>query len=743
MSHYGDHARNIIKQILSPPLGAILSSVSRASFFLYLDHVEHEVRFVGLNQSSDPDPEAAEKIKAVLNGESIFTNGDDSENMHSRLFRLIRRLLERDGFSATQLRGAAIHWLQSEGLSLGDLVATPKGQQKVPHWRGNNKERPLIRFQDAIDWAGRYGTNLKNMREVRGDLTGYEKIGETVLRVPKAATRADLITTENLHIFLAEHIISLSPRLLGRTSLDEQIINSDLTFYCLPLRGLGQWRAGLTWMERESSAAARRKQSPLAVTLNQQASLLAKSMFEELFTSLLLNSFGASMRETLALVPSNDEDYLDRLSEAFSLLWWSEEILFFQKGRCVQHLRREESGTLRPVPNPQSLGLHPSEWSSDKTDGNEALLSLARDVDPLISYIKLNLKSLALTKEMPKRGWPFDEIHYRCYLFSENYLEIQRWADHLKQLLEEHHLRLRALSNEGMKAYEGSAHLLKGSISITGYKDALNDLQQEYPDIEQVPPATRKAENSLSLFSILEGSTGLLRLVGILNRNEYERLTHWFSQDSLRQWDKEEALDDYVSSITHLARAIGSAMGRPAFDIQINGGEFQQYKDEIRFDPYELNFPPLSRARKDEPIFAILPALIEPLVNALSYLRDEAGGIDKEDEQEPIKIVIQDRRCFSDEVTQDAQPSSEIIRLPHILVQIGNRCLSRLNVEPSGINTTRQLLERTQLATIGKGEYDGEYWWVPVLLHPKELYKQTEPYQKRESSENGIAGTRG
>ena len=235
----------------------------------------------------------------------------------------------------------------------------------------------------------------------------------------------------------------------------------------------------------------------------------------------------------------------------------------------------------------------------------------------------------------------------------------------------------------------------------------------------------------------------MLRLVGILNRNEYERLAHWFSLDSLREWDKEEALDDYVSSIIHLARSIGSAMGRPAFDVQINGGEFQRYRDNLRFDPFELNFPPLSRARKDEPIFAILPALIEPLVNALSYLRDEADGIDKEDEQEPIKIVIRDCRRSSGEGTSGSHRSCELVRLPHILIQIGNRCLSRLDVEPSGINTTRQLLERTRLATIGNGEYDGEYWWVPVLLHPQELYKQIEPHHKKESSKNGIAATRG
>ena len=181
----------------------------------------------------------------------------------------------------------------------------------------------------------------------------------------------------------------------------------------------------------------------------------------------------------------------------------------------------------------------------------------------------------------------------------------------------------------------------------------------------------------------------------------------WFTETSRLEWEKPTAFEKYQKSVTHLARAIGGARGHIRIDIVVQG-EKTEYTTGCELDLDELRFPPLAKGEKvNEPILALLPALTEPLENALNYLdkRRQLGS------DTPIRIEIEDLRHT------DA---------PCILVNIGNRFFDEDELpERHGLARAQQLMEITEVATISEGEkreVEGVlYYFVPVRLHPQRL----------------------
>jgi hypothetical protein len=159
-----------------------------------------------------------------------------------------------------------------------------------------------------------------------------------------------------------------------------------------------------------------------------------------------------------------------------------------------------------------------------------------------------------------------------------------------------------------------------------------------------------------------------------------------------------------------MAQAVGSALGYPYLEVKVDSEPPLKYQEPVMFSTRFLNFPPLSKDAGLDPIFAMLPAFIEPFINAVRYLRD-TEEVQLKRPNEPVKLIIKDHRSVS-------SPSS------HILVVIRNYCPTRPPTHQTGVQATQKLMMKTKLATVCDGEFSNNEWSVEVRLHPQKLHEE-------------------
>jgi hypothetical protein len=739
MSHH-EQTSDTLSRILSKSLrdtlesmiGDVLAPVeSHAGLFIYIEADSFQAKFLGESaDGAEASPELVERIDPILDrlrqkyGRTDSSQSGSLEDTHRRLFEIVAELAEESGLTRDELRSVALHWLRNRGLTLGNATLKQGGgSQTVAHWSFTEEPRPMLRFQDALDWAASFNSDLADMERERGDIELYSGLNSTVLKIPMPAVRHNLVTGDTLEVFLAEHIVALDDDSLSNPDALRNFKSPGLTFYMLPIRGLGQWRAAIDWIECNTSDGDGGRGNDLDDALRKQASRLSKAALEELLSLSLVNIFANSVRRSLAPFHYNLDKQREKLCEAFGLLWFSKEIRFFKDGMCLDLWRRDPR-TARLVSRKdlakdvtparaeweQIGGSYPGFFLCDK-NRHPALTIIRLNLDPIIQSLKVQSDDVAVLKS----DSPYDAVEYECYFFDADKREIQRWADEIGARLHrisiEQNLRRMATDSDRAEIYEEIAHGWKGLLTMAGLADSRRTLRECMPSAGELSAPLTKIFNTLTLLTTLEGSSGLFRLNGIVTHREFGRLKWWFTKDSLAAWNnprkREEVFSLYRDSIVHLARSMGTALGRPWVEIEL-GGEKTLHQEPCYFEPRELNFPPLSKSHGNEPIFALLPALVEPLINAIRYLKEQAGhSATTEWDREPVRLVIEDCR---DTPT------------PHILVRIGNRCHDRHVKIPSGVKNTRHLMRMTRLATIIWGEARDGYQWVTVRLHPQKLH---------------------
>lgn len=740
-----------IRDTVESLIGDVLAPVrAPAGFFIYLHPDKWQVSFLGINGGGTTTGEGDdfapvwESLKEEWCQQSFAGDTGGAVETHRRLFAIVFDLADKHGLTLRQLQSAAVRLLTSKGLALGNTIYTAGGEERVGHWTIGGPARPLLRFQDSLDWAATYKRDLRAMKQRRTDAGGYAVIhaeNPTVLKVPTSAARANLVTADNLDIFLAEHILALDEQTFSR-----QLLSSDpsLTLYFLPIRGLGQWRAAINWISLETSGDVR--PASLESRLSQQTSELAKSALEELMTTTLLNIFDYTARKIQSQFNHGPQERRRTLRDAFSMLWLSKEIRYFKEGHCIERLERDpDDGSMVPTPLPPvPAGLLPGgQWKTIAGSRYEGFLShdgrrhtepttVRLVIDPVIARVTSELGEAARLKGI----CPFDEVQYSLVLFQADETELMRWGDQLAQCLEqivkEQDLRMKALSSQRDRVHatvhESTAHVLKGGLSIAGLDDARNTLDGLLRESPQSVPL-KKIRNSLNLLTVLEGSVHQLRLNSILHTRDYSKLSKWFDEGLLALWNSTRESDErlvlrrYKDSVVHLARAIGSSLGRPWVEVTVEG-ETETFNEDCPFEGSRLRFLPLTDLETSEAVYALLPALVEPLTNALEFYYRFSDQLPA---RAPIKLVIEDNRH-----------GRRGLRVSHIAVRIGNLCptdifssAALLRNDPPGVRQTRELLAFSRLAAINPTSHDGTHRWVNVLIHPQRLYLKVRRMQPR------------
>ena len=718
-----DVVESMIKDVLAPVR-------AQASIFIYLDADFWRVRFLGV-YGGEPDRVAAEKLNLLLEPVREQYGRANQEPPHEKLFELIFDLKDRSGLSVEQMRGAAVYWLKTGSLMLGDAVMTAQGQERIPHWFHEGPPHSLLRFQDTLDWAAAHRRNLESMKSVRKDIEGYEQINRTTLKIPDSAARKNLITAENLEIFLAKHIIAIDREVLERAPVEFTSPQPSLTSFFMPIRSFGQWRAAIDWIQCETKGANASPVGSLEEKLKEETSELSKSLLEELLTLTLIDIFAHTARRALAPFTFRVEEQKKKLRDAFAMLWWSQEISIHKHGECTERLVRDvRSGALVATERylHSEVQAQPA-WKCIDNSRYQGFFSYDEKRHPEATAIRLKIDSVIArvtddeqVRARLKNDCPFDEVQYRAYLFDADQEEIKRFADELgerlEQIVREQNLRRITHEHAQYTVYEDIGHILNATLSLAGLNDVRKTLRTDLRALVEERPSLKKISNSLTLLTIMEGTVGLLRLIGILHRGDYSKLEEWFDDASLELWESRDEETErkvfrlYQEAIVHLARAMGSAFGRPWFEVTVEG-HTTRYDEPCHLDPGKLTFLPLSKSRRSEAIYALLPALVEPLRNALLFLEDREDYIPDE---EPIRLTIKDNR------------QKPAVGTPHIFVEVANLWPSDQSSnpvvagrDPAGVKATRRFMELTGMAHIRKTHYDSEYRKLAIHLHPQKL----------------------
>jgi hypothetical protein len=758
-----------IASIISPAMRELMRRVEAAAHFLLLLRPgTTKLDFIAAGDPQDLDLPLLDRYQKVMDQafeakfrKIIRQRKSDLSNLSNPrlLFDLCgeivaasQKSLGRTEINEECLSAVAGRWLEENPLLLGDVPELPA--RASDRRRSHAAGRAQLRFQDALDWSAAYGYSLDAARSDNYDrYKEYtELMSETVLKVPHSASRPNLVTTDNLKVILAEHMLAYN------TFTRSFAKDSGLTFFFQPLKGLGQYRAAIDWVTVENAGGVPSHQTESR--LNKEASPLQQRALELLFTQSLLRYFATSLQQALSNWEAGDEESSDNLRRVFADLWWANEVSFFKDGQFRNRLVRSEGesdltwitasdGKISKIEQ-RTLNIYHGQYrdflaTSGKRhpDLTHIRLNLSALVDPrktdnilqqLLNSASISQRDLASAVA----DLPFDEVVFACYFVQPAAEDFSVWVDQLAtsilwNLVEQIKHRRRIVESRA-EALEGAAHWINSLMRISGRDEAVRQLDRVISALEcDEPPSAElrsrliKVRRLLILQVLPESGAGVFRLIGTLRSENYDKLRNWFTKTSKEQWERPETFDQYLRSITHLARAIGSALGRPHLIVEANG-QLTHYKDDCVLDTYELQFPPLSKAETDmEAVLALLPALTEPLTNAILYLEKieqrAKHHVGEASKPKPIKLRIEDSR-----------PS-------HILVKIGNPYFGT-NEAPSlpGVSITRRLMSFTKLADIDdkveiNEDHDGRYLWVSVRLHPQmlaELIGQTNPNWPKE-----------
>jgi hypothetical protein len=745
-----------IASIISPSMWELMRRVEAAAHFLLLLRPgTTKLDFIAVADSQNLDGLLLDQYQQVMDQafdvkfkeivrqrSSIFSHLSDPRALFelcSEIVEASSRVLPEGVVRGEYLSAVAGRWLEDNPLLLGDVPESFAGA--ADRWRSYPAGRAQLRFQDALDWCAGYGYSLDAAcRDNYPRFKDYTKLmSETVLKVPLSASRPNLVTADNLKVILAEHLLAFNTytRSFSR--------DAGLTFFFQPLKGLGQYRAAIDWVTVESAGGGPSHQTESR--LNKEASPLQQRALELLFTISLLRYFANSLRQALASWEPGDEQSAGNLRRAFADLWWANEVRFYKNGQFrSRHIRSEEEHDLTWKMSTEALEEGEG-WQIDWESYNgqyRDFIATSGSKHPDVTHIRLylmalvdpgkadsELQQLLRAASISQRdlaaavgALPFDEAVYSCYFVQPTAEDFSVWVDQLASLilrnLIEQIRQRRRIAESRSEALEGAAHWINSLMRLSGRDDAVKQVDQVVSYLDDGKPWSGelrsrliKVRRSLVLQVLPESGTGVFRLIGTLRSGNYDKLRSWFTETSKEQWERPEAFNQYHQSITHLARAIGSALGHPEVMVEVKG-ERTYYREDCVLDTYELQFPPLSKAETDtEGILALLPALTEPLTNAILYLekieRRVKRGQSVVTNLRPIKLLFEDYR-----------PS-------HILVKIGNPYFGTGEI-PSlpGVSITRRLMAFTKLADIDEKieieEDDGErYLWLTVRLHPQML----------------------
>jgi len=748
-----------ITNIISPSMQRHMREIDApAHFLLILRPGVTKLDFIAVADKNHSEVSSLEEYQRIMDQafegtlEKIKREGaqslQDLSNTSS-LFKLChevvtsaRSLAPHLEFSEQQVRAVAVRWLEQESLSLGDVPDSLAGA--AARWRVTHNNQSHLRFQDALDWYAEYNCSLSEARHADGDrYDGYDEYGsgrsKTILKIPMSASRPNIVTLLNLKVFIAEHLLAYDQyvRRIGTADTGDPDGEPGLTFFFLPIKGLGQYRAAIDWVGIDGYKL---NSMTIQSYLSEQASKLQRLGLESMFTQSLIRSFSTSLRQAFSEMQEEENKSSDALSQAFADLWWANEVRFYKAGQLQNRLSRaeEEDDLTWMTPKDQ-----PSRWDVDWKDYNSSykeFMAIAGEGHPELTYIKLNLSSFVTRgnntdgkinqllansaldyRDLEKTigGLPFDEVLFACYFFQPLKEDLAEWVEQLADsvigIFIEQTVQRTKIVRSRAKIVERLAHWLNGLMRSVGRAGAAKNLtaaMNSLTDQDLSLELLREVGKSLQLMVLAESGASLFRLYGTIDEGDYGHLRKWFTNTSKAEWKEAPAFQKYQQSISHLARAIGGARGHKKI-ILVADGKTIEYTDSCELDLDELRFPPLAKGEKvNEPILALLPALTEPLENAFNYL-DKIGKLGTDT---PIRLEMADLR------------QSE---LPCILVNIGNPLFEDDEVpETHGLSRAQELLKITELATIGQGEkkdIEGvPYYFVPVRLHPQRLAEKID-----------------
>jgi hypothetical protein len=675
-----------------------------------------------------------------------LTNLSDTRSLFGLCHQIVsaaQALAPHLNLDQQHVRAVAVRWLEQGSLPLGDAPALPAGAEG--RWRSVTTRQAQLRFQDAIDWRAAYNCSLGEAKQANdGDrYEGYEEFGviggstdsHTILKVPMSASRPNIVTLSNLKVFLAEHLLAYDNYTahMHSSQVDGLIVDPGLTFFFLPIKGLGQYRAAIDWVGVEGYKS---NSHTIQKRLEHQASTLQRLGLESLFTQSLIRTFSVSLQQAFFAEQEGSNHSSEALCQAFADLWWASEVRFFKAGHLHHRLVRAEGDEDTRWVSPTDVRLLP--WSPvwvEYCGAHKGFLSTAGKGHPELTYIRLNLasfvnaannanatvrRSLEVASlssrdlESTIEKLSFDEVIFACHFFQPLPADLAEWVDQLgdsiaRTLIEQTIQRDRIVKSRA-KTLERAAHWVNGLVRSVGRAAAVEDLEAVIARMgngHQSSAALKRVFESLQIMVLVEAGTGLLRLYGTLDRGDYGHLSGWFTETSKAEWKTQAAFQKYQKSVKHLVRAIACARGHTRVIVTVDGQE-THYMDGCTLDLDELRFPPLSKEEKvNEPILTLLPALTEPLDNALNYLyKKRLLGTDY-----PLRLVIKDLR-------QESEPC--------IMVEIGNPFFEGDELPSTpGLAGANELLSVTKLASIGEGRKQNingtSYYFVSVRLHPQRL----------------------
>lgn len=756
-----------ITNIISPALRRHMREIDApVHFLLLLRPGVATIDFIAVDDIVRSEPDGLDEYKEVMDRAfaEVFeeikgqgAKGFKALSNTTALFALChevvtaaQKLAPHLNLDEQRVRAVAVRWLEQELLPLGDAPPVPEGAER--RWRSRPANQAQLRFQDAIDWYAGYRCSIVEARLANDGerYEGYEEFGvggngNTILKVPMSASRPNIVTFANLKVFLAEHLLAYDKFTANMHASQAGGFNADpgLTFFFLPIKGLSQYRAAMDWVGVDGY-----KLNSLTIQnqLERQASKLQRLGLESLFSQSLIRSFGASLQQAFFVNHKREGQPWENLYQAFADLWWATEVRFSKAGQLQHRLVRGESEEDMTWVTPADRA-HPWSLTWDSYPGAyTGFLATAGAGHPELTYIKLNLASLvdptnyehgAVRQALEAANLgrrelesvigalPFDEVIFACHFFQPHPDDLAEWVDQLADVilgvLIEQTIQRSRVAQVRAKSLERAAHWLNGIMRSAGRAAAAEELATVLQGLNGDNPYRAELENvynTLQLMALVEAGTGLLRLYGTIDEEDYAHVAEWFTESSKAEWTTEAAFQKYHDSILHLIRAVACARGHKRVTAVVGGRE-THYEEGCTLNLDDLLFPPLSKQEKgNEPILALMPALTEPLDNALNYLyKKRLLGTNA-----PIRLHISDLR-------EDGRRSG-------ILVEIGNPYFEGDELPSTpGLDRAQELMRFTGLATIGGGRIEkvgGEpYYFVRVQLHPQRLAEQVDSRMKR------------
>jgi hypothetical protein len=672
---------------------ALESEGVKSPFYLALKPRTWEVEYFGTHPK--PSPEKAERLR---NQVSAKFGTSLSDNPANGLLSAIVTYLKRSRWTPDDLEAAAVDILRTSIIRLGSISADHPASAHLVHWVLPSQPLAFKFFQDALDFAGTYKFDAEQLTD-RYPETPFT-CHDHAMKVSGYVRRAGLIADETtLFAILAEYLTAT------KHHVGSVVDPNDLDHYFVPLKGLGQWRASACWIKPPETSP-----SPPLIRESHIES------WQHIFTDGLVDDFSQKLNDAVARHQENEPGADKQICFAFADLWWARDVSFFRNLTCVQRLGRSTNGTLAG-----------SDVNARPISTNNLIEKTGRG--RFGDLLCLNLQYLGNpTSPRPlKPDWVcdllgFDQVLFEVPLFTASKEELDGFGANLLGPRIESTLRLcqsaRIVSR--LQAIEAVTHGMKNTVQATGWRKALQSLMEVYApsSTSKTDQAVARALQSLTLFEMVEGLGGLMRLWGLCERMDYGKVGRWTDASELRRWNesRQEDFDLYVEYLTRFVAALCWGLGkRDGFDLVVHPARDHGSLRRIRTDlPQKGSIsnwlsecgapPPLHIRETQDGQIALFSSLIEPVRNAVRQF--ESGG---EVRWSNLSVTI----------TSNMPRSIDVL--------VANELQCPLEDIPSSIKQISYLFQQTRLAEIichPTVWRDGQPWCeVIVSLTPHELAK--------------------